>query len=48
MVRVNPTDSHNIYTCPCQRCKETRKDERHIFRMLFYPVIGIMIILCIL
>lgn len=42
------TSDHDFNNCNCDRCKQIRKEEREMFRILFYPVIGIGIILCLL
>lgn len=48
-MQIHPNSKvHDFRTCTCNNCKERRKDERELFRILFYPVIGIGIILCLL
>ena len=49
LMQIYPnTNEHDFNTCNCDRCKQIRKEERETFRLLFYPVIGIVIILCLL
>ena len=48
-MQIHPNSRvHDFNTCNCERCKQVRKEEKEMFRLLFYPVIGIGIILCLI